>query len=132
MTERNAAIHATRRLLLQLVGRQFLIYVKPIVDPLDDRTAGRAFASVFEKSCQLRHRSIELLLAPAAISSLRSRRAFPCARGTRDSEHALKLVREHFYEFRQHFRPVFKNPLASRAARVFDVFANQALKEPDI
>ncbi len=56
MAERNAAIHAARRLLLQLLLREVLIDLEPVVDALENGPALGRFAWIFEKSGYFSHR----------------------------------------------------------------------------
>src|SRR5579863_8490815 len=55
LTEWNAAIHAARSLLAQFLLRKIQIDLKPIVDALCHRSAGRCLARIFYETRLLTH-----------------------------------------------------------------------------
>ena len=65
MAKRHAAIHTAAGLFFELVGRELLIDLEPIVDAFENRAAFRRLARIFQKSCDFPHRAyLALSLLP--------------------------------------------------------------------
>src|SRR5262249_9468464 len=55
VTERNAAIHASRGLSFKLVLRKFFVDFLPVVDPFLNRPAFKTNSRKFKKTCRVTH-----------------------------------------------------------------------------
>jgi hypothetical protein len=69
MTKRNAAIHASRCLRLQLVFRELFVDFVPVLNSFFNRTPLEIHPSDFDKTCRITHVApSRMLLLPAPSS----------------------------------------------------------------
>ena len=123
VAERNAAVHAARRLPRQLLGRIGVVDVAIVADALGDRARRRLDARVFDEAGGLAHHATRSLNAGSRDSD----RAFASAALTRLKSRGITATNCRCVD-----RPRIEHALADRAAGQLDVTRDQVANQRDL